>query len=251
MTNGNRVPVVYLLALEVLGLTAISCSQQRSPAAAERPAIAVQLAKTYGLDSFAQVEGIRYTWNGELFGLHLSHIWEWHPKTGTVSYQGKDKEGKPINVTYQRSQLSSESAMVKDEIEPSFVNDNYWLLFPLHAYWDSSANVEDKGMQKLPLGEGSADQVVVQYPVEVGGYTPGDTWTLFVGPDHRVQEFVYHRGGSKKPTVVTATWADYKMAGPLLISTDHRGTADDSPLRIFLTDVAVKMVGSDTWQNAQ
>jgi hypothetical protein len=32
---------------------------------------------------------------------------------------------------------------------------------------------------------------------------------------------------------------------------DHRGTGDGKPLRIFFTDVAVKLAGSDTWVNAQ
>jgi len=111
--------------------------------------------------------------------------------------------------------------------------------------------VEDAGMQKLPLGKGSAEKVVVSYPSEVGGYTPGDTWTLFVGPDKRVKEFIYHRGGSKKPTVVTTTWADYKKAGPLLVAMDHRGTADGKPARIFFSDVSVMLAGSNTWVNAQ
>jgi hypothetical protein len=94
-------------------------------------------------------------------------------------------------------------------------------------------------------------RVVVTYPSEGGGYTPGDTWTLFVGPDKRVKEFIYHRGGSVKPTVVIATWADYKKAGPLLVSTDHRGTADGKPARIFFSDVSVMLAGSNTWVNAQ
>jgi hypothetical protein len=49
----------------------------------------------------------------------------------------------------------------------------------------------------------------------------------------------------------TATWEGYKKAGPLLISTDHRGTADGGPFHEFFSDVAVKLTGSDTWINAQ
>ena len=47
------------------------------------------------------------------------------------------------------------------------------------------------------------------------------------------------------------TWAGYKKAGPLLFSTEHRGTADGKPLHLFFSNVAVKLVGSDTWINAQ
>jgi len=181
--------------------------------------------------------------------VNLSRSWVWRPKTGQISYEGKDKDGKPVKATYVQSQLDGEPANVKDEIDPAFLNDQYNLLFPLHVYWDSSADVQDMGVQKLPLGKGSAKRVVVKYPSE-GGYTPGDTWELYVGSDNRVEEFVYHRGGPKKPSVVIATWTGYKKAGPLLISTDRRGTADDKPVRIFFSDVSVKLVGSDTWVNA-
>ena len=45
----------------------------------------------------------------------------------------------------------------------------------------------DEGMQKLPLGKGSADLVSVKYPSEAGGYTPGDTWNLYIGKDGRIE----------------------------------------------------------------
>jgi hypothetical protein len=216
-------------------------AQQRAP-------IIEEIAKTYGLDSYGQVEAIRYTWNGEIPGLFkLSHKWEWEPKTNKISYEGTDKDGKPVKVSYDASQLSSQPDQVKNEVEPAFVNDNYWLLFPLHAYWDTSATITDEGMQKLPAGNGSVKKVVVKYPAEAGGYTPGDTWDLYVGKDNRVQYLVYHRGGPRKPSLVLASWVGYKKAGPLLISTDHRGTADGKPLHISITDVSVKLTGSDSW----
>lgn len=219
--------------------------------AQNRPPILEQIAKTYGLDSFGQVDAFRYTWNAQFPGVNVSHSWEWEPKTGKISYEGKDKDGKLVKATYLQSQLNSAPANVKDEIEPAFVNDNYWLLFPLHAYWDTSATVTDEGMHKMPIGNGSAELVVVKYPMEAGGYTPGDTWELYVGKDYRVEQFAYHRGGPKKPSVVIATWTGYKKAGPMLFSTEHRGTADGKPLHLFITNVAVKLTGSDTWINAQ
>src|SRR6266436_3763954 len=195
-----------------------------------RPPVVEQLAKTYGLDSYGHVEAIRYTFNIELpaIKLSLSHSWEWEPKTGKVTFEGKDKDGKPVKVTYLRSQLDSQPANVKDEIDPAFMNDQYWLVFPFHVVWDTGANVQDKGKQKLPLGKGIGDQIVVKYTA--GGYTPGDTWELFLGSDNRVEEFIYRRGGPKKPSLVITTWAGYKKAGPLLVATEHRGTADGKPV---------------------
>jgi hypothetical protein len=245
MKYSSRVTIIGLMGFWVLVLAATSWAQQRAP-------ILDQIAKTYGIDSWDKIEAIRYTWNGEIPGLFkLAHAWEWEPKTGKVTYEGKDKDGKPVKVTYMRSELSSQPDAVKNEIEPAFVNDNYWLLFPFHAYWDTSATVTDQGMHKLPAGNGSAEQVSVKYPAELGGYTPGDTWDLYVGKDHRVEYLVFHHGGSAKPSLVNATWAGYKKAGPLLISTEHRGTADGKPLHIFISDVAVKVTGSDKWMPAQ
>src|SRR3954464_10393730 len=100
MTNASRRDALRLFSMLLLILPAAAWAQQRPP-------IAEQMAKTYGLDSFGQIEGIRYTFNAELPGVNLSRTWEWNPKTDTVSYQGKDKEGQTVKATYQRSQLGS------------------------------------------------------------------------------------------------------------------------------------------------
>lgn len=243
MSQPGRFSICRPLAFAVLIVAAASSAQTPSP-------LAEQIAKTYGLDSYGKVEAIRYTWNAQFPGGKVSHTWEWEPKTNKVTYEGKDKDGKPVKVTYMRSELSSQSDAVKNDIDPGFINDNYWLLFPFHADWDTSATVTDQGMKKLPLGTGSAKLVSVKYPND-GGYTPGDTWDLYVGKDDRVVQFAYHRGGAKKPSLVIATWAGYKKAGPLLISTEHRGTADGKPLHVFITDLSVKLTGSDAWMKAQ
>jgi hypothetical protein len=229
MKNFSLLDLVSLLAFGMLAiLPATSGAQQRPP-------IAEQIAKTYGLDSFGQVEAIRYTFNADFPGtvanqpassrIKLTQKWEWKPKTDTVSYEGKDKDGKLTKVTYQRSQSNSPS--VWTDVDPWFVNDQYWLLFPLHVAWDGGATVTDKGMQKTPLGKTSAELVVVQYPKQ-GGYTPGDTWELYVGTDNRVKEFIYLRVGPKKPNVVIATWTGYKKAGPLFFQPITAGQRTES-----------------------
>jgi hypothetical protein len=263
MTKLDRSKMIRFLVFVVLVIGAASSCSRKSPSASEpiaKPSASIpektfasvreRIAKTYGLDEFGQVEAIRYTWNAQFPGVNVSRSWVWEPKTGQVSYEGIDKDGKPVKATYVRSQLNKQPENVKNDIDPAFVNDQYWLLFPLHVYWDSSADVQEKGMQPLPLANGSAELLSVKYPSD-GGYTPGDAWDLYLGKDNRVEQFVYHRGGTKKPSVVIATWEGYKKAGPLLISTDHNGTADGNRLRIFISDVAVKVTGSENWISAQ
>lgn len=246
MTRLGRSTTIRCLFFGMLVLAATP-----APAAAQtRPRIAEQIARTYGLDAFGKIEAIRFTFSAQLPGVKLSRSWVWQPKTDQVSYEGKDKAGKPVKFTYVRSRLGGEPAEVRSAIDPAFVNDQYWLLLPFHVYWDSGADVKDMGIQKLPLGKGSARRVTVKYPSK-GGYSTGDTWELYVGSDNRIEELVFRRGGTEKPSVVIASWAGYKKAGPLLISTDHRGTADGKPVRVSLSNVSVKLVGSGRWVKAR
>jgi len=248
MTKSSRLNMIGLSALTVSALVLAATA-----GAQERPPVAEQLAKTYGLDSWNQIEKLRYTFNLESGTTKLARSWEWDPETDQINYEGKDKDGKPTKVAYQRSELGSQPEAVQNEVDPAFVNDQYWLLFPFHVIWDASAKVTDEGVQKLTLGQGSGQRVVVKYPSD-GGYAPGDTWELYLGADHRVEEMVYHGGApgvQKRPNLLIVSWTDHKKAGPLLVSTDHRGTADGKPLRVFLSDVSVKLKGSDSWINAQ
>ncbi len=116
LANLSRANLSYLSALTILALVPAASSRagELSPAA-QLPPAAEQMAKTYGLDSFGQIEGIRYTFNVEFHGMKVSHTWEWEPKTGKITYEGKDKAGNPVNVTYLRSELSTQpDANVKE-----------------------------------------------------------------------------------------------------------------------------------------
>ncbi len=245
MANSNRPKWIRLFTFTMVALAVTATSR-----AGEVPPAAQEMAKTCGLDSFDQIEAIRYTFNIEFPGAKVARSWEWEPKTGKITYDSKDKDGNPVHVSYLRSELSSQPDMVKNVVDPAFFNDQYWLLIPLHAIWDTSATVTDDGMQKMSLTDGSLDRISVKYSGETG-YTPGDTWELYVDADHRVQEMDYHRGGPKKPSLVIVSWAGYKKAGPLLFSTEHKGTADGAPLTQTFTNVAVKLTGSDSWIEAQ
>ena len=240
MTTLSRSGVMRLLALSsLLLLSATSVAQQLPP-------VAEAMARTYGLDSFGKVAAIRFTWGVEG---RISRTWEWHPKTDTVTFEGKDKAGNPVKVTYKRSELDSQSDAVRKEIDPNFVNDSYWVLLPLHVAWDG-ATVTDEGKAETPLGKVPAERIVVKYAAS--GYSPGDTWELFVGPDKRILEMVYHRAVPLPgaPNLVIAKWENHKKVGPLLVSTDRPGTADGHPFRITITDVSVKETGSEDWIKA-
>src|SRR5467141_4823432 len=104
MKKLGRSKTIRFLVFGVLLFAANSCSQKRSSVPEQTAKTnAEQIAKTYGLASFGQIEAIRYTWNAQFPGVNISRSWEWEPKTGQVSYEGKDKDGKAVKATYLRS----------------------------------------------------------------------------------------------------------------------------------------------------
>ena len=98
MTNSSRVTKIGFLVFGAL-LLASATWAQNCPPAAER------IARAYGLDSWGQIDAIRYTFNLDLpaLKLKLSRSWVWEPKADRVNYEGKDKSGNPVKVTYVRS----------------------------------------------------------------------------------------------------------------------------------------------------
>ncbi|HJY88098.1 MAG TPA: hypothetical protein VKE24_14790 [Candidatus Acidoferrales bacterium] len=201
------------------------------------------IAKAYGIQSWAQVEQLRFTFRVQRGKEQRSRSWMWEPKTDRVSFQGADKQGKPVKLTYLRSELNAQPTQELKEIDASFINDQYWLLFPFHLVWDRAAKVEDTGMHELPRGPGNGRRVVVTYPPN-GGYTPGDVYELFVGEDGRIIQWAYHQGGAPKPTLA-ASWEENRHLGPLVVSLNHPSAKGD--VRVWFTEVAVKLAGSERW----
>ena len=68
MTILSRPHVIRLLALGILLIVPVASGAQ------ERPPIVQKLATTYGLESFGQIEAIRYTFNAQLPGVESFSI---------------------------------------------------------------------------------------------------------------------------------------------------------------------------------
>ena len=196
-----------------------------------------KIAGAYGSDSFNRIEVIEYTFNVQIGDKHIRRSWVWWPGVEQVEFRGDSGQE---SMQYNRLELGQNPPQNVKQIDAKFINDNYWLLFPIHLAWDHQATVEDTGHRDLPMGRGSAKCVVVSYP-KIGGYTAGDVYELFVDQNHMLTQWVYRRGGSATPTRIT-TWEDHRKLGPLTISMDHHG--DDGKFRVWFTDVAVKLRGS-------
>jgi hypothetical protein len=231
---------LLILGSLTLALLAGCAGHQRALSPRDR------LADAYGLQNFDQVEELRYTFNVQLPDRLITRVWSWEPKQDRVTFIGTAEQGGTI--TYARSVLAGQPGEQVKKVDPWFVNDNYWLIFPLRLAWDQSAVVSaDEAPAPLPIGTGNAQRIVVRYPANEG-YTPGDVYELFIGASGRIEQWIYRKGGDPKPTRVT-TWQDYRRVGPLTLSMDHRGP--DGTFRVWFTDVAVRVAGQPGWIPAQ
>jgi hypothetical protein len=202
----------------------------------ERNSLPLQVARAYGLDSFSLVGKLRYTFNARFSEKTISRSWLWDVGGGSVTMQ----EPGAAPVSYARTGSPDTSFR---KVDAQFINDQYWLLFPLHLAWDASAIVTVAPNQPVPIGTGTATRVTITFP-PAGGYTPGDAFDLFVDNSNRVKQWAYRRENATAPTR-TNLWEENRRVGPLLVSLDRPGA--DSTFRVWFTDVAVQLKGSNDW----
>jgi len=235
--KSNRLrPGMLMVASLTLAIMGGCAGQQRFDSPRD------QLADAYGLINFAQVEELRYTFNVQLPDRVISRAWSWEPKKDRVTFRGTTAQGGAVS--YDRSTLAGPVSESIKKVDPWFINDNYWLLFPLRLSWDQSAAIAvDEAPVQLPIGMGQAKRMVVRYPSNEG-YTPGDTYELFIGASDRIEQWIYRKGGDPTPTRIT-TWEDYRRVGPLTLALNHRGS--EGNFRVWFTDVAVRLAGQTDW----
>jgi hypothetical protein len=205
-----------------------------------------RVVEAAGLERFDQVDALRYTFNVKIGDKVTQRGWLWEPRRDRVTFYGTPEQGG--TVTYERAGLAAPGAEALRQVDAWFINDNYWLLFPLRVHWDKAVVVaEDRAPVELPLGGGRARRIVVSFP-PTGGYTPGDIYEIFVDEASRIAQWVYRKGGDTKPTRVT-TWEGYRRFGPFWLALDHQGPG--AGFRVWFTDAGVRLAGESGWREGE
>lgn len=203
-------------------------------AASANDAIKQRLESAHGADRLDKVEVIRFTFNVQKGERKVTRQWVWNPRTTEVVRTVNDS-----SVNYLRSKLSDDSPAEHIAADKQLINDSFWLLPAMHVGWSGDdVRVESHGRAELPIGEGDGEHVVVTYPKDQGGYTPGDVYELFLDDRGLITAWIFRRGGSEKPTLVTS-FEDYEKHGPLMIATEH--TNEAGTFRLWFSDVAVDL----------
>jgi len=198
------------------------------------------IAVVYGIENFANVAELRYVFHAAIGDERIVRLWAWEPDKNRVTFR-TNTSGKTH--TYRRDQLGDQTSDEIKQIDQWFINDQYWLLFPFHLIWDTEISVDYQGRTPSYIYNDQSEHFVITYP-PTGGYTPGDVYELFVGPDKLIHEWVYRRSGSEEITRLT-TWEDHRTFGGLTVSMMHRGS--DDTFRLWFTSVAVRLKDSGKW----
>ncbi len=84
-----------------------------------------------------------------------------------------------------------------------------------------------------------SQKVVAQWPNE-GGYTPGDTYELFLDGEGVIRAWTFHKhkNRNKNPAERSTGFGGYQQVGPLLLPLDQRGT---KAFHLWFSDVTLTL----------
>jgi hypothetical protein len=201
------------------------------PAAAVSPEEARSLVASDGVEQLQAVEALTFTFNVERNGeLKASRTWTWNPSTNLVT---RTVHGDTLTFTFGAPEGEAQTLA-----DAQFVNDSFWLLPQLHLSWaPAEVRITAEGEVDLPIGDGKARKLTVQYPAEQGGYTPGDAYDLFLDDEGHIVAWHYRESGAEEPSLTTSFEAPQQV-GPLRIATEHRSA--DGTFRLYFSDLSVR-----------
>ncbi|MEM5564094.1 hypothetical protein WNY78_03215 [Psychroserpens sp. AS72] len=193
----------------------------------EKLTVAQEIGFAYGLENWVEVTQVDFTFNVDNDGKHFERSWSWNPKTDDV----KLTSGKDI-ITYNRKSLDSVSL----QADKSFINDKFWLLAPYQIVWDEGTTISELTKEIAPISKTELNKITVLYANE-GGYTPGDAYDFYFDKRHEVKEWIFRKGNSKEPTMIT-TFENYAHFNGIKIAKDH--IKPQGNWKLYFTNITVK-----------
>lgn len=234
--------IIALTIIIFIGLS-VGCRHSVEKAVAPASQTAADVAAAYGIDGFSKIDTIRFAFNVKVDDRQIQRKWSWRPEDDSVLFAGNLPDGSIAEYAYMRQDLGQSGTGISEKVDRWFINDQYWLLFPLHLLWDSGLQLTLDNEQPLPIPPGTARRLTATYPKGIG-YTPGDSYELYLDENNMIQQWVYRRGAAAAPGR-KATWENHVKAGPLVMSLEHNN--EDGRIKIWFSDVAVRLKGEDKW----
>jgi len=121
--------------------------------------------------------------------------------------------------------------------DKGFINDKYWLLAPFQLLWDQTAAISEVVKEEAPISKNTMNKITLTYASE-GGYTPGDAYDFYFGEDFLIKEWVYRKGNSDEPSLIT-TWENNQDFNGIKLALEHIKL--DGQLKIYFSNIKIIM----------
>ncbi len=193
----------------------------------EQLTVAQEIGFANGLENWSSINQVDFTFNVDKDGSHFERSWTWNPKTDDV----KLTSGKDI-ITYNRKSMDS----VALKADRSFINDKFWLLAPYQIVWDEGTTISESIKETAPMSKTELNKITVLYSNE-GGYTPGDAYDFYFDDRHEVKEWVFRKGNSKEPSMITS-FENYGYFNGIKIAQDH--IKSEGNWKLYFTAITIK-----------
>lgn len=207
---------ISILIVTVTMFLLIGCGiskQPRGDVMQEKTNPVFALCQAGNLIKLKEKSMIRFTFNVQLPDKTVSRNWMWDIERDIVYLDGQQ-----VNRDDKR-----------------FVNDKYWLLFPLMAYDDRQhTKVIMNPKSQSPISKEPCIEIIVAY-IDGGGYTPNDIYKLYCREDRRIFEWAYYKGGQSPPARVTQ-WEDYNEFNGIVLSMTR---PSEGRFKVWFTDVSI------------
>lgn len=196
------------------------------------------LIQAHGFDQFQKVEEIQFAFKAKVAVLHINRYWKWNPQTNVVALLNEDGE---VKVQYDRDDLATLGNTEKDT-EKDFINDSFWLAWPLHLSWNDQVQVRDLGKKTDPYSKTERRCIELDYSTTEGGFTPGDRYELYFDEgDLKPESWAYFPAGKKDPKVV-CSWENYTTIDGLSFSQTHES---NGMLSIKIEGLQIKTISAE------
>jgi hypothetical protein len=209
-----KISLLVVVAVHILLTGCGQSIQQKDFAIQDRESPILALCEASGLLELEKRSTLRFTFNVRLPDKTVSRKWMWDIKQNIVHLDGT-------------------------QVQPDdkrFVNDKYWLLFPLMAHYDSKhTRVSMNPKSQSPISNQACSEITVAY-IDGGGYTPNDVYKLYCKDDMRIFEWAYYKAGREPPARVTK-WTGYTDFKGILLSTTRPSAGD---FKVWFSDVIIE-----------
>lgn len=188
-------------------------------------ATATKIAMAYGYENFDDVKQINFSFNVKINDtIRSSRTWNWYPQEERVELIENGER-----FSYEKDGEFDETETAADQ---KFINDTYWFLFPYQLVW-SEYESDFNRMAVAPISQQEMQQLTVKYAGD-GGYTPGDTYHLFVNEDNIIEEWTFESSDGR---TLTTTWEDLETFNGITIAKSHK--TEDGSFELFFDNIEV------------